>query len=81
MPFSMIVIAPPPPPMKPANSPTSHPTASSWEPTLQSVGPSPKFRQWAKPQFQRKSAGSFQPRDRHVSLSSDGAAAWFVRNV
>jgi SnoaL-like domain len=37
----------------------------------------PEFRQWAKPQFQRKSAWNFHPRDRHVSLSADGATAWF----
>lgn len=37
----------------------------------------PEFRQWAKPQFQRKSAWDFHPRDRHVSLSADGATAWF----
>jgi hypothetical protein len=37
----------------------------------------PEFRQWAKPQFQRKSAWNFHPRDRHVSLSADGATGWF----
>ncbi len=36
-----------------------------------------EFRQWAKPQFQRKAAWSFTPRDRHVSFSADGSTAWF----
>src|SRR5271170_6896753 len=36
-----------------------------------------EFRQWAKPQFQRKSAWNFTPRDRHVSFSADGSTAWF----
>jgi SnoaL-like domain len=36
-----------------------------------------QFREWAKPQFQRKSAWSFQPRDRHVEFSGDGKTAWF----
>ncbi len=36
-----------------------------------------EFRKWAKPQFQRKSAWNFTPRDRHVSFSADGATAWF----
>ena len=49
--------------------------AYSWEPTPRSVEPSPN--QWAKPRFQRKSAWSFQPRDRHVPFSADGATAWF----
>ena len=35
-----------------------------------------EFRQWAKPQFQRKSAWSFQPRDRHIDFSADGKTAW-----
>jgi hypothetical protein len=35
------------------------------------------FREWAKPQFQRKSAWSFQPRDRHIEFSADGKTAWF----
>ena len=36
-----------------------------------------EFREWAKPQFKRKSAWSFKPRDRHVDFSSDGKTAWF----
>jgi hypothetical protein len=36
-----------------------------------------EFRAWAKPQFQRKSAWSFQARDRHVDFSADGKTAWF----
>src|ERR1700679_3935092 len=36
-----------------------------------------EFRQWAKPQFQRKSAWSFKPRDRHIEFSADGQSAWF----
>jgi SnoaL-like domain len=36
-----------------------------------------KFRAWAKPQFQRKSAWSFKPRDRHTDFSVDGKTAWF----
>lgn len=36
-----------------------------------------EFRAWAKPQFQRKSAWSFRPRDRHVEFSGDGQTAWF----
>jgi hypothetical protein len=27
-----------------------------------------EFREWAKPQFKRKSAWSFKPRDRHIEL-------------
>jgi hypothetical protein len=36
-----------------------------------------EFHEWAKPQFQRKAAWSFKPRDRHISFSPDGATAWF----
>ncbi len=36
-----------------------------------------EFREWAKPQFKRKSAWSFKPRDRHVELSADRRTAWF----
>ncbi|HTC33218.1 MAG TPA: nuclear transport factor 2 family protein [Bryobacteraceae bacterium] len=36
-----------------------------------------EFRAWAKPQFQRKSAWSFRPRDRHIVFSADGKTAWF----
>ena len=36
-----------------------------------------EFREWAKPQFQRKSAWSFRPRDRHVEFSGDRKTAWF----
>jgi hypothetical protein len=36
-----------------------------------------EFQKWAKPQFQRKSAWSFKPRDRHINFSSDGKTAWF----
>jgi hypothetical protein len=36
-----------------------------------------EFREWAKPQFQRKSAWSFQPRDRHIDFSTDRNTAWF----
>jgi hypothetical protein len=37
----------------------------------------PDFRQWAKPQFQRKSAWSLKPRDRHIEFSADANIAWF----
>jgi hypothetical protein len=37
----------------------------------------PEFREWAKPQFKRKSAWSFKPRDRHIDFSGDGKTAWF----
>ena len=36
-----------------------------------------EFRAWAKPPFQRKSAWSFRPRDRHIVFSADGNTAWF----
>jgi hypothetical protein len=36
-----------------------------------------EFRQWAKQPFQRKSAWSFQPRDRHIDFSADLKTAWF----
>ena len=36
-----------------------------------------EFRAWAKPQFQRKSAWSFRPRDRHIDFSGDRKTAWF----
>ncbi len=36
-----------------------------------------EFREWAKPQFQRKSAWSFHPRDRHIDFSTDRKTAWF----
>jgi SnoaL-like domain len=36
-----------------------------------------EFRKWAKPQFERKSAWSFKPRDRHIDFSADGQTAWF----
>ncbi len=36
-----------------------------------------EFRAWAKPQFKRKSAWSFKPRDRHVDFSADRKTAWF----
>jgi hypothetical protein len=36
-----------------------------------------EFREWAKPQFKRKSAWSFKPRDRHIELSADRRTAWF----
>jgi hypothetical protein len=36
-----------------------------------------QFREWAKPQFQRKSAWSFKARDRHIDFSSDRKTAWF----
>jgi hypothetical protein len=36
-----------------------------------------EFREWAKPQFQRKAAWSFKPRDRRIAFSPDGATAWF----
>ena len=36
-----------------------------------------EFRAWAKPQFQRKSARSFRPRDRHIVFSADGKTGWF----
>jgi hypothetical protein len=36
-----------------------------------------EFRAWAKPQFQRKSAWSFKPRDRHIDFSADRKTAWF----
>jgi hypothetical protein len=37
----------------------------------------PAFREWAKPQFQKKSAWSFKPHDRHIDFSGDGKTAWF----
>jgi hypothetical protein len=37
----------------------------------------PEFREWAKPQFSRKSAWSFKPRNRHIDFSGDGKTAWF----
>ena len=36
-----------------------------------------EFREWAKPQFKRKAAWSFKPRDRHIDFSADGKTAWF----
>src|SRR5579863_5298666 len=36
-----------------------------------------EFREWAKPQFRRKAAWSFKPRERHVELSADRRTAWF----
>jgi len=36
-----------------------------------------EFRVWAKPQFQRRSAWSFKPRNRQISFSADGKTAWF----
>jgi hypothetical protein len=36
-----------------------------------------EFREWAKPQFKRKAAWSFKPRDRHIELSVDRRTAWF----
>jgi SnoaL-like domain len=36
-----------------------------------------EFQQWAKPQFQRKSAWSFKPHDRHIDFSGDRKTAWF----
>jgi hypothetical protein len=36
-----------------------------------------EFRDWAKPQFQRKSAWSFKPRNRQIAFSADGNTAWF----
>jgi hypothetical protein len=36
-----------------------------------------EFREWAKPQFQRKSAWSFKPRNRQIAFSADGNTAWF----
>jgi len=36
-----------------------------------------QFREWAKPQFKRKSAWSFKPRDRHIEFSADRSTAWF----
>ena len=36
-----------------------------------------EFRAWAKPHFQRKSAWSFTPHDRHIDFSADGRTAWF----
>ncbi|MGA2213959.1 MAG: nuclear transport factor 2 family protein [Bryobacteraceae bacterium] len=36
-----------------------------------------QFRAWAKPQFERKSAWSFKPRDRHIDFSADRKTAWF----
>ena len=35
------------------------------------------FRVWAKPWFQRKSAWTLVPRDRHVTVARDGRTAWF----
>jgi hypothetical protein len=36
-----------------------------------------EFQKWAKPQFQRKSAWSFKPRNRHVDFSADRKTGWF----
>jgi hypothetical protein len=36
-----------------------------------------EFRAWAKPRFERKSAWSFKPRDRHIDFSADRKTAWF----
>jgi hypothetical protein len=36
-----------------------------------------EFREWAKPQFQRKSAWSFIPRNRQIAFSADENTAWF----
>src|SRR3984885_10562362 len=36
-----------------------------------------EFSAWAKPQFQRKSAWIFKPRDRHIDFSGDRKTAWF----
>jgi len=36
-----------------------------------------EFREWAKPQFRRKTAWNFKPRDRHIDFSPDGTIAWF----
>jgi phosphohistidine phosphatase SixA len=35
------------------------------------------FRKWASPYFQRKSAWTFVPRDRHVTVAPGGRTAWF----
>ena len=35
------------------------------------------FREWAKPQFQRKTAWNFTPHDRHIDFSPDRTVAWF----
>jgi hypothetical protein len=39
--------------------------------------PVDRFREWAKPYFQRKAAWSFRAHDRHVDFSADGSVAWF----
>jgi uncharacterized protein (TIGR02246 family) len=36
-----------------------------------------EFRAWARPFFSKGKAWSFTPSSRHVSLSRDGAVAWF----
>lgn len=36
-----------------------------------------EFRAWAKPYFSKGKAWSFKPVSRHISLSKDGAMAWF----
>jgi hypothetical protein len=36
-----------------------------------------QFRDWAKPQFQRKAAWNFKARDRRIDFSGDGKTAWF----
>ena len=35
------------------------------------------FKDFARPYFEKGQGWSYLPRDRHVSLSSDGNAAWF----
>jgi SnoaL-like domain len=37
----------------------------------------PQFREWAKTAFSRKSAWSFKPHDRFITLSANGKTAWF----
>ncbi|MFP2905446.1 nuclear transport factor 2 family protein [Pyxidicoccus sp. 3LFB2] len=36
-----------------------------------------EFRAWAKPYFSKGKAWSFKPVTRHISVSKDGALAWF----
>lgn len=39
------------------------------------------FRAWARPYFERKSAWTFVPRHRNVTVAPEGAVAWFDETV
>jgi ketosteroid isomerase-like protein len=40
-----------------------------------------EFRAWARPYFSKGKAWSFKPVKRHISLSKDGALAWFDESL